>query len=153
MIQLLRTDSDNPDFIALVRQLDAGLAERDGAEHAFYAQYNKIDNIRHALVAYIDGRPVGCGAMKAFAPDTMEIKRMYTLPEFRGQGIATWILEELEKWAGELSCKKCVLETGKRQPEAIALYRKNGYRVIPNYGQYIGVENSLCFEKAINPNA
>lgn len=148
-MKLQRTDSDNPDFIALVRQLDADLAERDGAEHAFYAQFNKIDKIRHALVAYIDGRPVGCGAMKAFSPDTMEIKRMYTLPESRGKGIAARILDELESWAGELSYKKCVLETGKRQPEAIALYQKKGYQSIPNYGQYVGVENSLYFEKSI----
>ena len=65
-------------------------------------------------------------------------------------GIATQILTELEKWATELSFKKCVLETGKKQPEAIALYIKNGYKIIPNYGQYEGVENSVCFEKLLD---
>jgi len=79
----------------------------------------------------------------------MEMKRMYTVPAFRGKGIATMVLRELEKWAAELSYMKCVLETGKRQPEAIDLYKKNGYKIIPNYGQYIGVENSVCFEKSV----
>jgi GNAT superfamily N-acetyltransferase len=79
----------------------------------------------------------------------MEIKRMYTLPECRGKGIATKVLIELEKWANELSYEKCILETGKKQPEAIALYKKNGYKLIPNYGQYAEMENSVCFEKEI----
>lgn len=149
MINILRTGSTHPDFIELVRRLDAELAERDGADNAFYAQYNKIGGIKYALVAYENERPTGCGAIKEFAPGAMEVKRMYTLPESRGKGIASRILSELENWAAELSCEKCVLETGKRQPEAISLYRKSGYSTIPNYGQYAGVENSVCFEKLL----
>ena len=148
-ITLIRTDSDNKDFIRLVKFLDDYLAEQDGDEHAFYAQFNKLDNIKYVIVAYEDGMPAGCGAIKEFSPDTMEIKRMYTSPENRGKGIASLILAELEKWAAELSYTKCVLETGLRQPEAIALYKKNGYLLIPNYGQYAGVENSLCFGKSL----
>ena len=144
-----RTDSDNPDFIKLVKYLDADLAEKDGSDHAFYSQYNKIDKIKHAVVLYKNDIAIGCGAMKEFAENTMEVKRMYTVTESRGKGIATKILNELENWAAELSYKKCVLETGKRQPEAIALYKKNGYKIISNYGQYVGIENSVCFEKAL----
>ena len=151
MTDLLRTDSSHPDFIALVKELDAELAERDGGEHSFYAQYNKIDQLRHAIVAFEDGRLAGCGAMKEFAPGAIEIKRMYTLPELRGRGIASRVLAELEAWAAELSYERCVLETGKRQPEAIGLYTGKGYQSIPNYGQYAGVENSVCFEKKIGP--
>lgn len=147
MIRLLRTDSTHPDFIHLVRFLDAELAVLDGDDHAFYAQFNKIDRIAHAVVAYENGRPVACGAIKEYAPGCLEVKRMYTVPESRGQGIASRVLAELETWAAELSCFRCVLETGKRQPDAIALYQKNGYRSIPNYGQYAGMENSVCFEK------
>ena len=149
MIKLKRTDSAHQDFIALVRALDADLARRDGSDHSFYAQFNKIDKIKYVVVAYEDGKPVGCGAIKEFAPGIMEVKRMYTLPECRGKGIATKVLDELEKWAAALGYEKCVLETGKRQPEAIGLYQKSGYRVIPNYGQYAGVENSVCFEKEV----
>lgn len=149
MITVTRTDSDDPDFQALVKRLDADLAERDGADHGFYAQFNKIDKIRHAVVCYEAGQPLGCGAIKAFSDEAMEVKRMYVSPDGRKKGIATRVLTELEVWASELGYLKCVLETGKRQPEAIALYEKNGYTRTPNYGQYAGVENSVCFEKVL----
>ena len=149
MITLIRTNSDNPDFISLVKLLDIDLAKRDGEDHAFYAQFNKIGSIRYAVVAYDNKKPVGCGAIKQFSADAVEVKRMYVLPEERKKGIAATILSELEKWAKELSYEKCVLETGKKQPEAIALYLRRGYKRIANYGQYAGIKNSLCFEKGI----
>lgn len=147
--KLLRTDSDNSDFISLVKLLDADLAIRDGSEHAFYAQFNKIDKIRHVVVCYEDNKAVSCGAIKEYDPETMEVKRMFTLPEFRGKGYASTLLAALESWAKELGYSKCILETGLKQPEAIAVYKKNGYRIIPNYGQYAGIENSVCFEKPL----
>ena len=153
MIKIIRTDSDNQDFVDLVRSLDADLAQRDGNEHSFYAQFNKIDKIKYVVVAYENDKPVGCGAIKEFTPSTMEIKRMYTSPENRGKGIASRVLAELETWAVELSYEKCILETGKRQPEAIELYKKNGYKLMANYGQYAQIENSVCFEKGINNKA
>lgn len=147
MVTLLRTDSKHIDFITLVQKLDKELAQRDGDDHAFYDQFNKIDLIRHALVFYDGDMPIACRAIKEFAQGIMEIKRMYTLPDYRGKGIATKILTALEKWALELSYERCILETGKKQPEAISLYKKNNYKVIPNYGQYAGIDNSVCFEK------
>jgi putative acetyltransferase len=153
MPSLSRTDSDNPDFIHLVKYLDADLAIRDGADHAFYNQFNKIAALKYVVVAYENDNPVGCGAIKEYAPNAMEVKRMYTLPEGRGRGIATTILLELENWAAELGYEKCILETGKKQPEAIALYEKNNYKRIPNYGQYAGIENSVCFEKVLKTNS
>ena len=149
MIQIIRTDSENQDFIELVKYLDIELAKRDGEDHPYYAQFNKIDKIKFVVIAYENEKPVGCGAIKEYGPQTMEIKRMYVFPEVRGKGIANKILAELENWAAELAFKKCVLETGKKQPEAIRLYEKNGYNIIPNYGPYVQVENSLCFEKEI----
>jgi putative acetyltransferase len=148
-MNILRTTSEHEDFVRLVRLLDADLAKRDGADHSFYAQFNKIAAIKHVVVLYENNQPVGCGAIKEQSADTMEVKRMYVLPESRKGGMATRILTELEHWAGELGYTKCVLETGKRQPEAIALYKKNGYKIIPNYGQYAGIENSVCFEKEL----
>lgn len=73
----------------------------------------------------------------------------YVVPAKRGQGFAAGVLEELETWSGELKYKTCVLETGKKQPEAIAFYKKNNYKIIPNFGQYANVENSVCFEKEL----
>ena len=149
MIKLLRTNSQHADFVYLVARLDALLAELDGEEHAFYNSLNKIDKLQYVVIAYDDELPVGCGAIREHAKNAMEVKRMYTLEDHRGRGIATKILGELEIWASELGYYKCVLETGKRQPEAIALYKKSGYQVIPNYGQYVNVENSVCFEKKL----
>lgn len=151
MIRLQRTTYIDPDFNSLVKELDSELAIRDGEEHAFYSQFNKIDALKYVVVAYSDNSAVACGALKDFpgAPDTMEVKRMYTKPQSRGYGVASLVLNELEKWAHELSRKKCILETGTRQPEAIALYTRNGYKRIPNYGQYLNIENSVCFEKML----
>lgn len=149
MIQIIHTDSGNQDFKDLVKLLDELLADLDGDEHAFYDQFNKIDALKYVIVAYKHGKAVGCGAMKEFAPDTMEVKRMYTLPEARGKGIASEVLAELEKWAASLGYSKTILETGLRQQDAVALYRKRGYFQIENYGQYAGVGNSLCFEKVL----
>jgi len=149
MVQLIRTDSENKDFIELVKQLDNELAKRDGEDHSYYAQFNKIDKINFVVIAYENKKLLGCGAIKVYAPKTMEIKRMFVSPRNRGKRDATQILSELENWAAELSSKKCILETGKRQPEAVRLYKKNGYKLVPNYGQYAKVENSLCFEKEI----
>jgi putative acetyltransferase len=147
MIQISRTNSDNADFIWLVAQLDDFLAAIDGEEHTFYNQLNKIVNLKNVVVAYSDDQPVACGAIREFDGDSMEVKRMYTLPSHRGKGIARMILEELEKWATDLGYQRCILETGKRQPEAIQLYKKSGYQSIPNYGKYLNVENSVCFQK------
>jgi GNAT superfamily N-acetyltransferase len=149
MMKIKRTNSDNPDFVELVKLLDAHLAERDGADHSFYAQFNKIDRIKYVVLAYDNETPLGCGAIKEYEADTMEVKRMYVPPAHREKGIATAILAELEKWGRELSCTRCILETGKRQPEAIGLYKRHGYRLIPNYGQYAAVGNSVCFEKEL----
>lgn len=150
MITLRRTDSDDPDFQWMVKHLDAELAVRDGADHGFYSQFNKIDKIRHAVVCYENDQPIGCGAIRAFDDAAMEVKRMFVAPSGRNKGTATLVLRELERWSAEMGYRKCVLETGKRQPEAIALYEKNGYVRTENYGQYVGVENSVCFEKLLS---
>ena len=149
MIKLIRTNSENSDFQMLVVSLDAELQIRDGAEHSFYAQFNKIDNLSEVVVAYLNEIAVGCGAIKPYSDQTAEVKRMFVKLENRGKGVAGKILAELETWAKELNFVECILETGFKQPEAIALYKKSGYEIIPNYGQYVGVENSVCMRKKI----
>lgn len=149
MIKVVRTNSKNKDFLKLVELLNADLALRDGEDHSFYSQFNKVDSLKQVVVAYEDGLALACGAMKSTASETMEIKRMFVVPSSRGRGIAHKILSALESWAKELSYGVCVLETGKRQPEAIKLYQRNGYNRTQNYGQYIGVDNSLCFKKEL----
>ena len=149
MISFNRTLSDDPDFQNLVALLDNDLKTRDGDEHSFYAQYNKIENIRNVIVCYIDNNPIGCGAFKEYDQKKVEIKRMFVQPGYRGQGIGLRILRELELWASELNYLECILETGKKQPEAIRLYQKAGYALIKNFGQYENVENSVCMSRTI----
>ena len=147
MIEIKRTSSSEIDFQHLVSELDGELSTRNGETNEFFAQYNKIDQIKNVIIATIDDKPVGCGAMKAYDSDTMEIKRMFVPIEMRGKGIAVHILKNLEKWAKEMNYSKCILETGNKMLEAIRLYEKSNYKVVPNYGQYNGIEDSICFEK------
>lgn len=149
MIKLIRTNSNNNDFANLVKLLNDYLKIVDGDDHEFYDQYNNIDILKNIIVAYIDNKPVGCGAFKKHTESDVEIKRMFTLPETRGHGVASKILKELESWSKELNFEACILETGKRQIEAVQFYKKNGYIITPNYGQYKDVTNSICFKKII----
>lgn len=144
-----RTDSSNKDFQNLVQLLDADLAIRNGEDHAFYDQFNKIDAIKNCIVIYVDEIPAACGAFKKFDEETVEIKRMYTNPDFRKKGLATTIVKDLEIWAKELNYTKAVLESSLEQNEALSVYEKSGYTRIPNYGQYIGIDKSVCYEKVL----
>lgn len=150
MITLTRTNSDHPDFEKLVIELDAYLRILDGDDHAFYAQFNKSSSLKNALICYENGVAFGIGAYKEFEPKVAEIKRMYTVPEYRGKGIAKAILTELELWAKEENYTSSILETGYLQKDAIGLYQKLGYEIIDNFGQYKGVENSVCMKKSLN---
>ncbi len=149
MIKLIRTDSGNKDFQLLVKDLDIDLKARYAEGQLFYDQFNKIDKIKYVVVVYDQDKPVGCGAIKEYAEKTMEVKRMYVTLENRGKRIASIVLHELEKWSIELGFEKCILETGKKQPEAIRLYEKNNYHLIPNYGQYEHADSSVCFGKKL----
>tara|TARA_R100000935_G_C2831853_1_gene165547 strand:+ start:1977 stop:2426 length:450 start_codon:yes stop_codon:yes gene_type:complete len=149
MIELKRTTSKNPDFIKLNILLDKELTIRDGDEHDFFDQYNKIDTINHIVIAYFKGVAVACGAIKKFDSEKAEIKRMFVLPETRGKNIASQLLKELENWAIELGYIKCILETGASFNDALGLYIKTGFEITENYGQYKGVKSSVCFSKSL----
>lgn len=149
MLRIERTNADNPVFKKLVDDLDEFLAVTDGDDHTFYDQFNQLDNIKYALVIYQNEEPIGCGAIKQYDSSTYEVKRMYTAEYHRGNGYAGALLQNLETWAKELGAQKCILETGIRQPSAIRLYQKCGYTSIDNYGQYVGVEDSVCFQKIL----
>jgi len=149
MINIKRTSSDDIDFIKLVTLLDQDLAIRDGEDHAFYNQFNKTDKIKHAIVYYENNTPVGCGAFREKEPGKTEIKRMYVHPDYRKKGIASAILAALEIWAKEVGYTYTILETGKNQPEAINLYQKLNYTIIPNYPPYEEMDNSVCMKKTL----
>ncbi len=149
MIKLIRTNSENKDFVELIKYLDTDLKIRDGDNHSFYNQFNKLDEIRNVVVAFENKNAIGCGAFKKSSENSVEIKRMYVSPEGRRKGVASKVLKELENWAKELHFTKCILETGKQQPEAIQLYKKAMYSLTPNFGFYENVENSKKKKKII----
>jgi len=149
MITLKRTNSEDTDFIKLVVLLDQDLAIRDGEDHAFYNQFNKTDAIKHVIVFYENDIAVGCGAFREKKEDTVEIKRMYVHPDHRKKGIASAVLAALEIWAKEVGYVYTILETGKNQPEAINLYQKLNYTIIPNYPPYEKIDNSVCMKKTL----
>jgi GNAT superfamily N-acetyltransferase len=148
MFSVIRTDSNNVDYIKLTKLFDEFLIDIDGDEKDFFAQFNNI-YIKQVIVCFHNNIAVGCGAFKEYEPNVAELKRMFVLPEYRGKGVATKIIFELENWAQQENYTISVLETSIRLLNAIALYKKTGYKIIPNYGQYIGVESSVCMRKEL----
>jgi len=148
-IHIIRTTSENPDFAKLIAALDEDLYQRNGVAQLKYRPFNKVDTIKHVVVVYVDSKPIGCGAFKKFDDESVEIKRMFVYPEMRGKRLAAKILHELEHWAIEEGYSKAVLETGRKQTEAIRLYTIAGYSLIDNYGQYAGMEESICYRKEL----
>ncbi len=147
-MKLLKTNSNNSDFQKLTRLFDDYLVEIDGDEKDFFSLFNQI-YIDNVIVCYEDEIAVGCGAFKEYEPTVAEIKRMFVLPEKRGKGIASTVLNALEIWAKENGFQDAILETSNQLTNAISLYQKSGYEIIPNYGQYIDVESSVCMKKIL----
>lgn len=104
------------------------------------------NNVLFAVARNDEREVVACGAvlMKGL---TGELKRMYTLPAQRGKGIARALLSFLEEAAISRGCTEFVLETGNRQPEAVALYHRCGYRVCGPFGNYTEDPNSIFMRK------
>ena len=149
MLAITHCTGQDADFRALVTELDKELVERYGAQMEFFGQYNHSAEIQNAVVAFLDGEPAGCGCFKQFSDDTVEMKRMFVKKAFRGKQIARAVIAELEAWAKELGYAFAVLETGILQPEAIRLYEAAGYHRIPNYPPYVGVEESISYQKEL----
>jgi len=148
-MHLKRTSNTHVDFKVLTQHLDAELSSRYGTLQKQYDAHNVIDSLDTALVGYDETKPIACGCFKVISNDTVEIKRMFVSFESRRRGFSRALLGALERWAYELGYAKAVLETGKGQPEAIALYTQCGYERIYNYGVYSGLKNSVCMQKEL----
>ena len=148
-MKIIRTDSNSILFQQLVNELDADLRSRYNELQDTYSQYNKVPNLPTVVIAMVGDVPAGCGCFKPFDENSIEIKRMYVAPAQRRCGVAAAILGELQRWAKELGYSKAVLETGTLQHEAIAFYQKNGFGITVNYGQYTGMETSICMKREI----
>ncbi|PDS25056.1 GNAT family N-acetyltransferase [Flavobacterium branchiophilum] len=149
MIECIRTNSDNPDFIGLYHELDQYLWQKYPTEGQQYWQNNIIEYNPNVLVLYENQQPVACGCFKKYNSNTMEIKRMYVRPEARGKGLAVTILDALENWGVSLGFEYAVLETLHKQLAAIQLYQKMGFQITENYEPYVGNALSVCMKKQI----
>lgn len=149
MIKLVRTDSTNNSFQILINKLDLNLAQKNGDKNSFFKQFNTVDKINHVIVIFENELPIGCGAFKIYDNQTVEIKRMFVDINNRKRGFATIILNGLTSWANELGFHYAILETGDKMTEAINLYLKRGFKIIPNYPPYDKEESSVCFKITI----
>jgi putative acetyltransferase len=101
------------------------------------------------VLARVDGAPAGCGALRPFDADTAEVNRMYVEPAARRRGVGRAILAELERLASGFGYQLLRLETGNRQPEAIALYEGLGFRRAAAFGVHADDPVSIFFEKVL----
>lgn len=145
-IQLKRTNSADPDLPPLITHLDTYLNGIYGERMKFFNQFNGLEDIKQVVIAYLDGEAVGSAAIKYFDADTMELKRMIIVQSARQKGIGRAIVAGLLEWAKELGAKRVILETGYEMPGAMVFYQRAGFELMDNYGPYVGVEESRCFE-------
>lgn len=145
------TDGEDPDFVMLCGRLDCSLDELVGRkfQRSQYDQYNQRDSIHDVIVAYQKGVPVASGAFKMYDEDHAELKRIYTEPSVRNIGLGSELVRRLEAKAKIMGYKWCILETGKPLEAACHVYKKAGYKIIPNYGQYADMPHSICMERKI----
>ena len=148
-IELILTDSEHTEFQRLSSELEKELFERDGELAGFNYELNKIDFLPTVVLLFSDDTAVACGAYREHDFETVEMKRLYVMPEHRRNDYASKILHALESLAKGNEYRYCLLETGKNQPEAIAFYTKHGYKQIQNFGKYTESSNSVCFKKRV----
>lgn len=148
-IKVVKTTSENPDFIFLIRTFDAYLWDRYPELKMDYWGNNLIEFNANVLIVYLDEQPVACGCFKKYNEKTVELKRMFVLPEARGLGLAQLVIKELEAEAKNQGFEVLILETLYKQIEAINLYQKTGFKIVENYEPYVGLLNSVCMSKSI----
>lgn len=152
MTEFKRTDGKDKDFIENCRLLDMDLDRRVGKKikRDKYKKFNRIDEIQQAIVVYEGNKAVGGGAIRRYNDEDIELKRVFVHAEYQGQGIGSKLVSLLIEWAEELGYQRMILETGELLAESCAVYKKLGFQVIPNYGPYVDMEESLCMAKELN---
>lgn len=148
-MEFVRTDGKNEDFIENCRLLDEDLDRRVGKQikRDKYQKYNQLDEIQEAIVVYEGNKAVGGGAIRRYDVETIELKRVFVHNEYQGQGIGSRLVQMLIDWAIELGYQRMILETGELLAESCAVYHKLGFQVIPNYGPYVNMPESLCMAR------
>jgi len=147
--EVKRTAGHDKDFQLLISHLDHELWDELKEDQATYDQYNKVPDIKTAVLVYANNHPVACGCFKEYNNDTVEIKRMFVEKEWRGKGLSRTILHHLEQWAISKGYQYAILETSVRFSTALNLYKTSGYNITPNYPPYTGLPESVCMKKEL----
>ena len=148
MKKIIRTNNKNLDFNKLIVELDAYLKVTDGEDHEFYNQFNGLGNIKNVVIAYQDNKAAGCGAFKKFDDKTVEIKRMYVNPKFRGKKLGNLLIEEVIEISKGNEFSKLYLDTAHFMSSAISLYKKYGFKETTAYPESVlpkDLLNSMIF--------
>lgn len=156
-----RVPFDHPDAVKLNDEVQAEYSVRygDDGDATFMDPAHFAPPAGLYLIAYDEhGSPLATGGWRTqdtndegYQDGDAEIKRMYVTPGARGLGLARRILAELEADARAGGRTRMVLETGAKQPEAVALYTSSGYEPCAKFGHYRFHELSLCFAKPLHP--
>lgn len=150
-MNFIRTSGKNIDFIENCKLLDMDLDRRVGREiqRDKYNKYNQLDEIQEVIVVYEGEKPIGGGAIRKYNDTDVELKRIFVHAEYQGRGVGTKLVSLLLEWAKEIGYNRVILETGELLAESCAVYKKLGFVVIPNYGPYVNMPESLCMEKRL----
>lgn len=150
-VAYVRSNGEDDDFVENCRLLDEDLDRRVGKviQRDKYQQFNTLDKIKECIIVYADGKPVGAGAIRPYDEESIELKRVFVKQEAQGKGIGTELVKQLIAWSKELGYKRMILETGVLLEEATHVYQKLGFEVIPNYGPYENMPESLCMAKKL----
>jgi GNAT superfamily N-acetyltransferase len=142
---------DHPDAVRLIAEVQQEYVVRYGGEDRTPVDPSEFTPPRGLfLVGYLGEEPVACGGWRSHGADA-ELKRMFVAPAARRGGLGRALLAELERTAAAAGHDRMILETGSRQPEAVALYRSAGYRDIPAFGYYAGASLSIHLGKVLRP--
>ena len=153
LILIQRADPRAPEAVsllaALTRELADLYADRGDDGGAGFDGSQVLVPRAAFLIGWSGGEAVGCGALRPHTDEAAAVKRMFTVPSWRGRGVAGRILAALEEEARAYGYRRVVLETGNRQPEAVRAYERAGYRRILPYAVYADWVGSRCYEKSL----
>lgn len=145
-IRLLGVNYENKDFIALCNELDEYLNIAIGGEskREKYKKYNNLDTMDYVVVAYDEGFPAGCAALRRYSDSEVEVKRVFVKKGYRGCNVGGKLLEQLIGHAKSKCYSRMILETGAFLEASVRLYARYGFERIDNFGEYKDMQESLC---------
>lgn len=149
MIKYIWTDGTNETFrkfYLITEEYYNGIVGGAGNRKSFMP-YNISDNIHDVVLAYIDDTAAACAGLKKYSEQDVEVKRVWVEPAYRGNGLGTAIMEQIERKARAEGFQRTILQTRAIMTGAVGLYRKFGYHQIPNYPPYDKLDGAVCFAK------